>query len=343
MTALATFNIADLTALQRVEFSKIANQAFWETARLGLAVSSDPNHRRKLTDAMSYTLTQLTGLMGAIESATAANSASVGATTPSTAAVTVSWDFRQSHIQIDAVSERGSFMDMAMAGMNDLVACAAATHDYLIATALSGSATGGTYEYTNVGGRASILATDVLTKAHVAKAHARLSAAKAPQFNIPGFGPAYLAVVHPHVAYDLKTEANGIQLGVLNVNAPNYIGNVLGHALGFVFVESNSSALIRADAGDGTVDVYNNIFLGDRALAKASADVVENGPVCEDVPLVLDGVGGADRSIIARLAKSGENLGWRKLFGVVTQIGFALANPTGTYRIESASSIGANS
>lgn len=342
MTALATFNIADLTDLVRTEYIAAANQAFWEMCRTGILVSSDPNHNRKLSGATSYTLTQLGNLQGAITSATAANTTSIAATTPTDSQVTVSWDFRQKHVQIDAVSERASFMDMAMAAMSDLVACAAATYDYQAVEALIGSSTSGTFEHLGQTAEESITSTDIMTLAYAMKAHAKLTAAKAPMFNIPGVGPTYVALVHPHVAYDLKTEASGIFTGAMNVNAPNFQGNVLGHAAGFLWIESNCSKLLNADAGSGAVDVYYSMFCGDRALAKASADVVPSAPVCEDIPLVLDGAGQADSSIIARKAVSGENLGFRKLFGVATQIGFALANPTGTYRIGSASSLGAN-
>lgn len=343
MTALAGFNIADLTDLVATRYIEAANQAFWESVKLGICVSTDPNHDRKLVGAQSFTLTQLAGLAGAVTSSTAANATALTETTPTDSQVSVAWAFYQKHVKIDAVSEAGSFMDLAMAAFADLIACASQTYDYLAGTELVASATAGTYCQVGQTAKASITADNIMTLAYARRAFAALTKAKAPQFLIPGVGLTYLAIVHPDVAYDLKSEASGIFTGAQNVNAGNYIGNVLGQAAGFLWIESNAAPLLEANAGAGsTVDVYKTMFVADRSLGRARADVPDNSPVCEDIPLVLDQVGAADRSIIGRLAKSGEYLGFRKLFGMAMNMGFALVNPTGTYRVESASSLGAN-
>ena len=188
---------------------------------------------------------------------------------------------------------------------------AAISTDTLARTAIEGT----TNEVTVDGGAENALtAADVLTANFVRQQHAALVKANV----LPMSGGKYIFVIHPDVAYDLKTEtgeAAWITTGNYQDKEKIY-NNEIGSFAGFKFIET-PRASITADGGSTTVDTYRSYALGAECLAKAVSIPVGivPGPVTDYlkrlVPLGWYGYLGWDtfRDEAARVIVSASSIG----------------------------------
>lgn len=115
---------------------------------------------------------------------------------------------------------------------------------------------------------AGVLAAADLTVALVRQQRAALRKASV----MPWDGTSYAAVIHPDVAYDLKSETgDGSWVGSAMYSEVSRIWNdEIGTYAGIRFVES-PRALLTADGGSSTVDLYTTYFFGQEFLAKAES------------------------------------------------------------------------
>ena len=175
--------------------------------------------------------------------------------------------------------------------------------------------------------RNTIAGSDVLLANNVRRAVANLRAADVPTFN-----GLYKAIIHPDVSYDFRSAALGNVWADPHVyNDPSGIYNgVVGTFSGAQFMETSRAPLF-ADAGDGAggagnVDVYGTLIMGRQALAKAysNGDAYGANPVLVDTPVT---------DALRRFT----GMGWKHL------VGYGVFRQAALRRIESGSSIGANS
>lgn len=156
-------------------------------------------------------------------------------------------------------------------------------------------------------------------------AYADLQAANVPTFD----GGYYMAMIHPHVAFDLKQET-----GELGWRAPeNYVNRTNGIATGeigefegFRVVVSPRAPLFADTGVGGTVDVYGSLFMGREAVAKATYGGGGYGPNPVSV-----------RGPVTDHLRRFQPLGWRHA------VGYGAFRAAALWRVESSSSIGANS
>ncbi len=177
---------------------------------------------------------------------------------------------------------------------------------------------GGTNEdYVGQTAEASITASDIITADEVRQKRAELRGA-----SVAGVaGDLYAAVIHPDVAYDLKSETgDGAWIAPHQyVDTANIYNDEIGTFGGFRFLES-ARCTLTADGGATTTDTYTTYFMGAQALAKAEPipGHVVIGPVVDALMRVRP-------------------VGWYAYVGWDTYREAALQ------RLISASSIGANS
>ena len=185
-------------------------------------------------------------------------------------------------------------------------------------------ATGGA---TDPSSRTTINSDDILTANDVRRAVAQLRKA-----NVPTFGGQYVAMIHPDVSYDFRsaTDAAAWREPANNVNPAGIYNGEIGTFEGVRFIESPRAPLF-ADASDnsgsaGNIDVYGTLIMGRQALAKG---------------ISLGGEYGAQPSIVygnvTDLLQRFRPVGWKHF------VGYAVFRQEALRRIESASSIGANS
>jgi N4-gp56 family major capsid protein len=185
-------------------------------------------------------------------------------------------------------------------------------------------ATGGA---TDPSSRTTINSDDILTASDVRKAVAQLRKA-----NVPTFGGTYVAMIHPDVSYDFRsaTDAAAWREPANNVNPAGIYTGEIGTFEGVRFIEAPRAPLF-ADASDnsgsaGNIDVYGTLIMGRQALAKG---------------ISLGGEYGAQPSIVygnvTDLLQRFRPVGWKHF------VGYAVFRQEALRRIESASSIGANS
>jgi N4-gp56 family major capsid protein len=170
--------------------------------------------------------------------------------------------------------------------------------------------------------RVTVGAAMVITSNLIRKAVANLRANNV----MPWAGGAYAGVIHPLVAYDLYSETGAAAWrDPHNYSAPENIWNSeVGLYQGVRFMEV-SKAPVFTDAGvGGTVDPYGTLIFGQEALAKTWSRS-ESGPMPEVVI-----------SPTTDKLKRFYHVGWYWLGG------FARFRSAALYRIESSSSIGAN-
>lgn len=159
----------------------------------------------------------------------------------------------------------------------------------------------------------ALTAADVFTADFVRQQQAELV-----NDNVMPIGDSYVMIIHPHVAYDLKSETgDGAWVAPSQyVNTEKIWNNEIGKFAGFKFIESNLAS-ITADGGSGTVDTYRAYALGQEALAKAVSIPVGivPGPVTDYlkrlVPLGWYGYFGHDtfRDEAARVLVSASSIG----------------------------------
>lgn len=185
-------------------------------------------------------------------------------------------------------------------------------------------ATGGAVDPSS---RTTINSDDILTANDVRKAVAQLRKA-----NVPTFGGSYVSMIHPDVSYDFRsaTDAAAWRTPANYVNPQGIYNGEIGVFEGVRFIESPRAPLF-ADASDnsgsaGNIDVYGTLIMGRQALAKG---------------ISLGGEYGAQPTIVygnvTDLLQRFRPVGWKHF------VGYAVFRQEALRRIESASSIGANS
>jgi N4-gp56 family major capsid protein len=222
-----------------------------------------------------------------------------------------------------------SFLDVDSAAANIVGYNAGISVDTVISDVLSG----GTNVIYGGGGastpsaRVDLAVDDLITANDIRKTVAALRKANAVSFN-----GMYMGYIHPDVSYDLRRET-----GVASWRDPHvyvdtamiYNGEV-GAFEGVRFIET-PRAKIFVDAfngagAPGTGDAYATHICGRQALAKAHSIVDGNGPF----PRVV-------RGPVVDVLSRFQPIGWYWLGG------YARFREASLRRIESASSIGANS
>lgn len=150
--------------------------------------------------------------------------------------------------------------------------------------------------------------------------------------NVPTIGGSYVGFIHPDVSYDLRitTDAAGWRTPANYVNPEGIYNGEIGMFEGVRFIESPRAPLF-ADASNGsgasgTIDVYGTLVMGNQAIAKG---------------ISLGGEYGAQPTIVygqvTDLLKRFRPVGWKHF------VGYGVFRQEALRRIESSSSIGANS
>ena len=175
--------------------------------------------------------------------------------------------------------------------------------------------------------RTTINTDDILVANDVRKAVAQLRKA-----NVPTFGGSYVAMIHPDVSYDFRgaTDAAAWRTPANYVNPQGIYNGEIGTFEGVRFIESPRAPLF-ADASDnaggaGTIDVYGTLIMGRQALAKGISLGGEYGAQ----PTMVYGT-------VTDLLQRFRPVGWKHF------VGYGVFRQEALRRIESASSIGANS
>jgi N4-gp56 family major capsid protein len=159
-----------------------------------------------------------------------------------------------------------------------------------------------------------------ITSALVRKVVAKLRANGA----MPVRGANYAAIIHPDVSVDLRTEGSSAsQGGWRPVHEYQMSGGILngevGQFEGAIFLETPRAPLFVDAGGSSTVDVYATLFVGQEAFAEA---------IGYQPQVVI--------SPVTDLLRRFQGVGWKAL------IGWGRFREGALYRLESASSIGAN-
>jgi len=140
------------------------------------------------------------------------------------------------------------------------------TIDYLARTAADGG--GNEVIHGSATAEVDLIASDDLTVALVRQQRAKLTAASV----MPWDSSSYACVIHPDVAYDLKSETgDGSWTAAAQYSDVSRIwNNEIGTYAGLRFMET-PRAKISDGGGSGTVDSYTTYFFGQEFLAKAES------------------------------------------------------------------------
>ena len=174
----------------------------------------------------------------------------------------------------------------------------------------------------SAGSRAAVAAGDIITADKARAAVADLRTASAPGFE----NGNYLGMVHPDVAYDLRSETAVTDVIAFQIrqDATSVRNGSIGVFGGIEWIENPRAGLL-ADAGSGTTDVYQTLICGRQALAKAFSRAPGFG---EDPSVVFGPVTDTLRRF--------NPVGWYHL------VGYGRFREASMQRIETSSSIGAN-
>lgn len=172
---------------------------------------------------------------------------------------------------------------------------------------------------------------EVSANENITAAKVRQILASLREANVADFGGYYNAFIHPRVSYDLRAETGAAAWRDPHAySQPAEIWNgEVGAFEGFRFIESPTVAPF-TNAGDGaggagTIDVYPTLFLGRESLAKAFSTTDGNGAQ----PRVVSS------PVIDKLRRF-TPMGWYWLGG------YSRFREASLYRLEAASTIGAN-
>lgn len=169
--------------------------------------------------------------------------------------------------------------------------------------------------------RATVAAANTLRAADFRRQYANLR-----RNNVPTVGGMYVAIIHPDVAYDLKSETGDLGWRAPHVYSdPQAIYNgEIGAFEGFrVIVTPRAPFLV--DAGATNTDVYQSVFLGQEAVAKGYSTGGGYGPD----PVVVMG------PVVDKLRRF-QPVGWKHF------VGYSVFRQAAIWRVESSSSIGNN-
>lgn len=195
--------------------------------------------------------------------------------------------------------------------------------DLLAKTELAG---GSNIRYSNgKAARNTLVPTDVIEGADSKYVVAKLRGNNAPGWN----GAAYAGFIHPDVSYDYREDAgvaNWDDAAIRNEGGARVWNGWIGRHNGVDWMETPTAPIV-SDAGSSTTltDVYQTLVVGKRCLAKAYSKSES-----AELPQVVIG------PVVDKLKRL-HPVGWYWLGG------FKRYREECIYRIESASSIGANS
>ena len=175
------------------------------------------------------------------------------------------------YVAVTDLLELHALDDVIAGAVEELGAAGGKTHDLLVRNVLKGGTnilfadaySGTTYNSTpsSEAGLQSALGTYTcnLTPDMINKAVTNLKVGGAPTFS----GNKYVAVVHPHIAYDLRKNPDWLEAH--KYAAPEQIFNgEIGELHGVRFIESNLAPIIK---GDGqTYATYKTMFFGKDAF-----------------------------------------------------------------------------
>lgn len=174
--------------------------------------------------------------------------------------------------------------------------------------------------------RATVTPATVLSSEDFRYARNRLRRAQVPKLS-----GKYTAFVHPDAVYDIRREAGGIgwrdvmQSGSES-GASRIYTDEIGDYEGIRVIESaNCPILTNAGSSPATTDVYQSLFIGDRALAKGYSSAEGYGPN----PITV-------MSPVVDKLRRFQGWGWKHF------VGYGRFEESAIFRIESGSSIGAN-
>jgi N4-gp56 family major capsid protein len=162
------------------------------------------------------------------------------------------------------------------------------SHEYLAQEALESGATTTTVD---AGAEASLTAGDVMTMNKLREQVAILRAANVGPIAANGRsggvtapGSNYVAVIHPHVSYDLMTATAGTDWAAFQIRqgGDEWYNGEVARLAGLSFIET-SRAAINTDGGSSAVDTYSTYILGQDALGKAVSipPHVVDGPITD--------------------------------------------------------------
>ena len=222
-----------------------------------------------------------------------------------------------------------SFLDVDVAAANIIGYNAGDSIDQVVREVLAGGdnviyASGGASTPT---ARNTVQPEDVLAADDVRKVVAQLRAA-----NVATFNGAYMGYIHPDVSYDFRsaTDAAAWRTPANYVNPAGIYNGEIGQFESVRFIETPRAKVFsnasNGSSSTGTVDVYCTHVMGRQALAKAYSTTDGNGAM----PKI---VRGNVTDVLMRL----QPIGWYWLGG------YGRFREASLRRIESASSIGANS
>lgn len=169
--------------------------------------------------------------------------------------------------------------------------------------------------------RTGVVAANTLRAVDFRRAYAELQKA-----NVPTFDGAYMALLHPDVAFDIKNETGeaGWRAPHVYSDPQNIRTGEIGMFEGFRAVVSPRAPLF-VDGGTTGTDVYRTIFMGREAVAKAYSNGGGYGPD----PIVVRG------PVTDKLMRF-QPIGWKHF------VGYSLFRADAMRSVESSSSIGNN-
>ena len=156
-------------------------------------------------------------------------------------------------------------------------------------------------------------------------ANVRLEKARLRRANVPNFGGAYVAYIHPDVSYDLQAQTGtNTWTDPHTYSQPDEIWQgEIGMFQGVRFIETPRAPWFgNAGSSPTTTSVYGTIFMGRQALCKAHSIVDGNGENPHIVP-------GPVTDYLRRFLP----LGWYHL------VGYGIFRQAALRRVESSSSI----
>jgi N4-gp56 family major capsid protein len=115
--------------------------------------------------------------------------------------------------------------------------------------------------------RVTQAATDIITSSVIRKIFATLSRANV----MPFANGLYTSFIHPDVAVDLRgaTDLAGWRAANLYVDTKNLMSGDMGEYEGFRFIRSPRAGVLVNTGSGAVVDVYQTLFFGQEAFAKA--------------------------------------------------------------------------
>ena len=180
---------------------------------------------------------------------------------------------------------------------------------------------GSNVKYVSQSSRGALVAANKITSSIVREQVAALRSAAAPTFD----GGTYIGFIHPDVAYDMieGTATTDLRSFQIRLDAEGVRKGSIGTFDGVDFIET-PRALLVANGGNSNVDAYGTVIIGQQAIAKGFSTMFGENPSVVFGP-VTDSL------------RRFQPVGWYAMSG------YGRFREASIRRIESASSIGANS